>query len=117
MKIDVKVIGAQVVINMLKKQAAKIENELNKKLLICAIKVESDAKKNAPVLTGRLRSSITHEVKSGIGKVGTNVEYAPYQEFGTSKMKAHPYLYPALQGNFNFIKKTLCGAVVSVLKK
>lgn len=27
--------------------------------------------------------------------VGTNVEYAPYVEFGTSKMSAQPYLRPA----------------------
>lgn len=27
--------------------------------------------------------------------VGTNVEYAVYQEFGTSKMPAQPYLGPA----------------------
>ena len=28
--------------------------------------------------------------------VGTNVEYAPYIEFGTSKMAARPYLKPAI---------------------
>lgn len=27
--------------------------------------------------------------------VGTNVEYAAYVEFGTSKMEAQPYLFPA----------------------
>lgn len=29
--------------------------------------------------------------------VGTNVEYAVYQEFGTSKMAAQPYLRPAVR--------------------
>lgn len=28
--------------------------------------------------------------------MGTNVEYAPYQEFGTYKMAAQPFLVPAL---------------------
>lgn len=27
--------------------------------------------------------------------VGTNVHYAPYQEFGTSQMRANPFLRPA----------------------
>lgn len=49
-----------------------------------------DAKRNAPVDTGRLRSSLTNEVKSiGVmtktlqGIVGTTVDYAPYMEHGT----------------------------------
>jgi len=48
-----------------------------------------DAKKLAPVDTGRLRASITPEVRSEneaiMGVIGSNVEYAPYQEFGTGQ--------------------------------
>jgi hypothetical protein len=41
----------------------------------------------APVDTGRLKGSISHAVVESENAVyiGTNVEYAPYQEFGTSK--------------------------------
>lgn len=41
----------------------------------------------APVDTSRLKNSITHAVDEGSQCVyiGTNVEYAPYQEFGTSR--------------------------------
>lgn len=43
--------------------------------------------------------------------VGTNVEYAPYIEFGTSRMKPRPYLKPAVQDHLqeyrNIIAKTL----------
>lgn len=53
--------------------------------------IEADAKQNAPVLTGRLRASITSKLKSwNEGVVGTNVKYAPYQEYGT---RAH-VIYP-----------------------
>lgn len=49
--------------------------------------VDRDAKKNAPVDTGRLRASITPEVTTQgeivKGVVGSNVKYAPYVELGT----------------------------------
>ena len=56
---------------------------------------EGYAKKNAPVDTGRLRNSITHEVDGQEVYIGSNVEYAPYVEMGTVKMKAQPFLKPA----------------------
>ena len=66
-----------------------------------AITTVRHAKRNAPVDTGRLRSSITHEVGGDpegiVARVGTNVEYAPHLEYGTSRMKARPFLRPALQ--------------------
>ena len=49
--------------------------------------VTRDARINAPVDTGRLRASITPEVRmqsmTVLGVVGSNVEYAPYVELGT----------------------------------
>lgn len=50
---------------------------------------------------GRLRSSITNEIGTDpdglVAVIGTNVEYAPYVELGTSKMAAQPFLLPALE--------------------
>ena len=45
--------------------------------------VENSAKIKAPVDTGQLRASITHEIDGLTGIIGTNVEYAPYVEYGT----------------------------------
>ena len=49
--------------------------------------VQREAKIEAPVDTGRLRASIVPEVtrrgNTVVGIVGSNVEYAPYVEFGT----------------------------------
>lgn len=51
------------------------------------ITVQNRARDKAPVDTGRLRSSIATEVDRRDppkwGKVGTNVKYAPFVEFGT----------------------------------
>ena len=48
--------------------------------------ITAEAKRGAPADTGRLRASITPEVRPGNpieGIVGSNVEYAPYMELGT----------------------------------
>ena len=57
---------------------------------------EGYAKKACPVDTGRLRNSISWAVLDDSVYIGTNVEYAPYVELGTSKMAARPYLRPAV---------------------
>ena len=85
----------------------------------------------APHDTGRLRNSITwatqesegrhfsytddpgnsfsYEIGTGVPEdsvcVGTNVEYAEYQEMGTSKTKAHPYLKPGVMNHINEYKE------------
>jgi len=70
---------------------------VNKTALETGLIVEGDAKLLSPVDTGRLAGSITTtEQKPGVVYVGTNVEYAPYMEFGTSKTDAQPFLRPAL---------------------
>lgn len=64
-----------------------------------ALAIQTSAAQKAPVDTGTLRRSIhteTAETRDGaVARVGTNVEYAPAQEFGTSRMRAQPYLRPA----------------------
>lgn len=58
---------------------------------------ENYAERKCPVDTGNLRGSIAHEVDAGDNAVyiGTNVEYAPYVELGTSRQEAQPFLRPA----------------------
>ena len=51
--------------------------------------------------TGRLRNSVTHAIDGGemAAYIGTNVEYGPYIELGTSKAPAYPFLVPAAQNH------------------
>lgn len=52
---------------------------------------------HAPLATGRLRRSYAYEVGDGYVDVGSAVEYAPYQEFGTRFMDGQPHFRPALE--------------------
>lgn len=63
------------------------------------LNIQAGAKRRARVDTGRLRNSIAFEVApDGLSaRIGTNVEYAPHQEFGTRRMPAAPFLFPALE--------------------
>ena len=69
---------------------------LQKDIEKAALTLEKNAKQNCPVDTGKLRASITTEVGNLEAEVGTNVEYALYVEFGTSKQSAQPFMRPAL---------------------
>lgn len=65
------------------------------------------------VRTGRLRNSIKYRVLGrGVnlsGVVGTQVEYAPHLEFGTSKMEPRPFLRPTYERERKTIKAILGG--------
>lgn len=64
------------------------------------ILVQNGARVRCPVDTGRLRASIMSTPgRDGRGPyvdIGTNVQYAPYVEYGTMRTRAQPYLRPAL---------------------
>lgn len=66
------------------------------------LEIWRDARFAAPVDTGNLANSIIPDGPYTLGstvtgKVGTNVYYAPFVEFGTRFMAARPFLGPALE--------------------
>ncbi len=61
----------------------QLANRTHVALEAVGIQAEGFAKRSAPVNTGRLRSSITHAVKGSDCYIGTNVDYAMWQELGT----------------------------------
>lgn len=118
--------------------------DLTKKMNKATIKVQSQAKELAPVDTGRLKGSIHTKVKKDgkniIGKVYTNVKYAPFVEFGTGikgngsypykikdlnleykedwqGMRAQPYMYPALKRNKKYIRELFKNGVIETVRK
>ena len=65
---------------------------------ILAHQVEGISKALAPVDTGALKSSInTKRVKNNYWRVQDGVEYGIYQELGTHKMAAQPFMVPAAE--------------------
>jgi HK97 gp10 family phage protein len=65
---------------------------------LLALKLRNEAVRRCPVDTGRLRQSIgLQKVGDGHYRVGTNVVYAPYVEFGTRRARAQPFMRPALE--------------------
>lgn len=94
--------GSRFVLNALgmKYALSSDDGAVARELLKIVRKVEGEAKRNCPVDTGRLRSSITSTLgkdEEGVyGVAGTDVEYAPHVEFGTYRMNAQSFLRRAL---------------------
>lgn len=88
--------------------AAAMDQALARALEEVGLVAEGYAKKACPVDTGRLYNSITHQVRPSEKSVyiGTNVEYAPYVELGTSRMvDPQPFLRPAAADHESTYKK------------
>ena len=78
--------------------AAKLNMSTDQVIHSAALQVEAEAKVKAPVETGALKNSIHTEDKGNKTYwVADAVEYGIYQEFGTHKMSAHPFMMPAVE--------------------
>ena len=107
----------------------ELRNAKQRALEAIGLQAEGYAFMLAPHDTGRLRNSIAHvtQTTKSTGKgspatpedskargsvdedsvvIGTNVEYAVYQEFGTSRNpEGHPFLKPALMEHLDEYKR------------
>lgn len=93
-------------------------SQLKTALMAGGLVIQVPAQAKAPVLTGNLRRSIHTEAEatgphSAAARVGTDVEYGPHVEFGTSRQRAQPYLRPAYDENRN----AAVSEVAAVLKE
>jgi HK97 gp10 family phage protein len=108
MSVEVKVEGMDAFVKELQAIAKRASGaQLEAALRSGALLIQNSAIAKAPFDTGTLRRSIStetaHTRDGAIARVGvpnhsedgTEMGYSIYQEFGTSKMRAHPYLRPA----------------------
>lgn len=85
----------------LAKATARLETRAAEEQRQIAGDIVRDAKAKAPVETGRLRNSIhvageTQHVDGPEVEVEAAAGYAAFVEFGTSTMRAEPYMRPAI---------------------
>ena len=64
------------------KVVSAIDKAIERGLEAIGLAAEKYAKEETPVVTGRLRNSISHAVKDDSAYIGSNVEYAPFVELG-----------------------------------
>jgi HK97 gp10 family phage protein len=97
----IKVTVSQSDLNRIQKKLSSADARMTKaaqtEITRTAFAIETGAKRRCPVDEGRLRSSIRTDLKKLAADIGTNVEYAPFVEFGTVKQRAQPYLFPAYE--------------------
>jgi len=137
MSVKIKIDGVAQVQKNLKQWGRKKDEESKKVLKEIGFKIQRDAKLTAREKgifdTGRLISSISvnwsrgpnkgavdapAKRDDGIGRpdsklgkfevaVGTNVFYAPFQELGTRKMRARPFLFPSFFSHEGDVERKL----------
>lgn len=97
MSIKYSVRGVDRYVRKLKNKGKQAQVATNRQLELSSLRIKRSAKVNAPVDTGMLKNTI-FSVKAGklTYKVVSPVRYAIYVEKGTRKMRAQPYLKPAI---------------------
>lgn len=113
---DIKVtIDATSFEKFLKKAPAGFERALQNAIQKGAYLIERVAKTNAPVDTGRLRSSIATELIPFKATIMPHVNYARFLEFGTRYITARPFMGPAADSTDKQIMTILNDEVKKVL--
>lgn len=106
MSIRIKIRNARAVRRALDDLAGQGKAAAKATLLDWSKGTQKDAREFAPKDTGALERSITARTNAGTltASVRTNLHYAQFVEFGTSSMKAQPFMYPAVGPNNRKVK-------------
>jgi HK97 gp10 family phage protein len=100
-----KVVEVKLDTRTLDKWIAMTGQSVDKAMSGIAFQVEGEAKNLAPVATGALKNSLNTQKQSEAHyTVSDGVEYGIYQELGTGKMSAHPFMIPAVEKARKYIK-------------
>ena len=83
---------------------AEMERAEQRALEKIGLYVDGEAVSRSPVVSGRLKSSWEHEVNEDRVTVGSNVEYAGFVEFGTSRQREQRILTGSVEDNVDNIR-------------
>jgi HK97 gp10 family phage protein len=96
-EVTVDVQGVEDFVAAMQKLDLALQEQVRNWLYDWAKRVQAEAERQAPVRTGYLQSTIYARAKDWAVEVGASTAYAYFVEFGTRYMRAHPFLYPAVQ--------------------
>ena len=88
-----------------------IQKQVHRQLASWAADVKALARQLVPVRTGHLRSSIYAKISEWVAEIGAEATYALFVEFGTHRMRAQPYLYPAIQQHLPRLEQIILDAL------
>jgi HK97 gp10 family phage protein len=142
MKIDFELKGLEALINNIKDYEINKKTDVSNIVKDTALKIQANAKQRTPVKSGTLKRSIGVDIAPDemSAEIGTNEEYAPHVEFGTSPhtitvnqanvlsdgkqiygkevkhpgTKAQPFLFPAYEQEIPEYKSKLAEALRDV---
>lgn len=88
-----------------------MQRQVHRFLVSWAADVKALAKQLVPVRTGYLKSKIYARIKEWVAEIGADATYALFVELGTKRMRAQPYLYPAIQEYLPMLEFNIIGAI------
>ena len=77
----------------------RLEGEIERELDPVGADMKDIARSLVRVRTGFLQSTIYYMAKGMLLEFGATADYASYNEFGTSRMSAQPFMRPALDAS------------------
>jgi len=110
-EVNVAVDGVEEFKDAMEKFDSSLQSHVHRQLAGWAEAVKVLAKQFVPVRTGHLRSSIYAKISEWVAEIGVEATYALFVELGTRRMRAQPYVYPAIQENLPRLEQIVCEAV------
>lgn len=115
--ITMQLTGQRALTRVLDQYEARVRRAVIQVIATFALAVEAGAKRNAPVDTGNLRATIRTDLErlatDLVALVVAGASYAAFVEFGTSRMSAKPFLFPALEAERRAFLRAIRRAVRS----
>lgn len=109
MSLNVQVQGVERLLSNLSLLPHALRKSLDDTIDVVGEMIKVEAQRIVPVHTGTLQRSIFHnKIAELTHEIGAAVFYAVFVEYGTSRMRAQPYLRPAIQKYQDQIRQIFC---------
>jgi HK97 gp10 family phage protein len=88
-----------------------MQRRVHRQLASWAADVKASARKQVPVRTGYLKSTIYANISEWVAEIGAEATYSLFVELGTRRMQAQPYLYPAIREHLPRLERIILEAL------